>query len=134
MMCMRLFAPALAVVVIASGCGGGDRPSSGARPSSTAAISIIEPEHNATIDTDTLTVRTELTGGTISSEVSTNLTPDEGHVHVKIDGKTLTLNSGLEEEIDAPEPGSHLLEVEFVASDHGPFNPRVLDTITFEVT
>ena len=27
-------------------------------------------------------------------------------------------------------PGPHLLEVEFAASDHGPFNPRVIERVT----
>lgn len=29
--------------------------------------------------------------------------------------------------------GSHLLEVEYVAADHGPFNPRVLAVTRFTV-
>jgi hypothetical protein len=30
-------------------------------------------------------------------------------------------------------PGQHLLRVEFVASDHAPFDPRVFQQVTFTV-
>jgi hypothetical protein len=30
-------------------------------------------------------------------------------------------------------PGQHLLKVEFVASDHAPFDPRVIAAVAFEV-
>ncbi|HEY3208529.1 MAG TPA: hypothetical protein VGL18_01855 [Actinomycetota bacterium] len=30
-------------------------------------------------------------------------------------------------------PGRHVLEAEFVAADHGPFNPRVRTSVAFRV-
>jgi hypothetical protein len=80
-----------------------------------------------------VTVRVELTGARLIEEVSTDLAPDEGHIHLSLDGETITLLGTLEEVIPDVPPGPHLLEVEFVAADHGPFNPRVLQTVSFEV-
>jgi hypothetical protein len=65
--------------------------------------------------------------------VSQDLTSDEGHVHVSIDGKIISQTFGLDEKVKAPAKGRHLLQAEFVAKDHGPFSPRVLDAVTFTV-
>ena len=52
--------------------------------------------------------------------------------HLKLDGQTITLLGGLEETVTGIEPGQHVIEAEFVAADHGPFDPRVLSQVTFE--
>jgi hypothetical protein len=85
------------------------------------------------VDGPTVEVAVELTGATLIEEVTTDISPDEGHVHLSLDGETISLLAGLEETIKRVEPGTHLLEVEFVAGDHGPFEPRVLQSVTFEV-
>jgi hypothetical protein len=120
------------------GAGGGasPQPTAAVRPASTAKVAILEPEPGATVDANDVTVRLELTGATVVEQVSTNLQPDEGHIHLVLDGQTLTLLGSLEESLneltEGPlEPGPHLLEVEFVAADHGPFNPRVISTVSF---
>jgi hypothetical protein len=105
------------------------------RPSSTATITIVAPEAAAALDGKTLKVRLELDGGHIVKQVTTkNLTPDEGHVHVSVDGELLTQTFGLSQKLKMPKPGKHLLQAEFVAKDHGPFSPRVLNAVNFTVT
>jgi hypothetical protein len=54
-------------------------------------------------------------------------------MHLRLDGRTITLLGSLEEDIPGVTPGPHLLEAEFVASDHGPFSPRVISSVTFTV-
>ena len=75
---------------------------------------------------DTLDVVMTLTGGTIVDATSTTLTPDTGHVHLSLDGKLVSMTYGLVQEIPLAglAPGRHTLEAEFVAADHGPFDPR----------
>lgn len=102
------------------------------RPSSTGSIAIVAPTPGQVVEGD-VRVRVELTGATLIEEVSTDLAPDEGHIHLSLDGETVTLLGSLDEVIPDVPPGPHLLEVEFVAADHGPFNPRVLQTVSFEV-
>lgn len=65
-------------------------------------------------------------------QTSTNLEPDEGHLHLRLDGKLLSMTLGLIETIDVT-PGPHVVEIEFVANDHLPFDPRVLAAVPFTV-
>src|SRR5687768_10032696 len=58
------------------------------RPSSTGTITVLEPRAGATVAVGDVTVRIDLEGATISEVVSTDLTPDEGHIHVALDGTT----------------------------------------------
>ena len=125
---------AIAVTLLAASCGNGGGTTAKERPRSTGKITIVEPHAGDVITKKTFTVRLDLDGGRIVDIVSQDLTPDEGHVHVSVDGKIITQTFGLTQKIDTPkEEGSHLLQAEFVAKDHGPFNPRVLSTVTLEV-
>jgi hypothetical protein len=78
----------------------------------------------------TVPVRILLTGGRIVAQTSTNITPSEGHIHLIVDGKVVSMTYGVDQDI-AVTKGRHLLEAEFVASDHFPFNPRVLSSAVF---
>ena len=137
----RRIAPTAAALALAlAGCGGGsqdgggggDSASPGARPASTAHIEIVSPKPGEVIKGDTVTVQVELTGAKLVKRASTDIKPDEGHLHIALDGQTISLLAGLQETIDV-DPGTHLLEVEFAASDHGPFDPRVITSVTFTV-
>ena len=69
----------------------------------------------------------------IVEAASTDLTPDTGHVHLRLDGKLISMTYGLVQEVDLTTlaAGDHALEAEFVAADHGPFSPRVTTTVHF---
>ena len=95
---------------------------------------ILEPKAGETVEGKSLSVSLELEGGRIVKQVTTkNLTPDEGHVHVSVDGELLTQTFGLSQELKMPKRGKHLLQAEFAAKDHGPFDPRVLNAVSFTV-
>jgi hypothetical protein len=66
-------------------------------------------------------------------QTTTELSPDEGHLHVLLDDTLISMTEGLEQRIRDVEPGLHRLTVEFVATDHAPFDPRVVAVTTFEV-
>ena len=129
-------APVLLVVALAFvACGGSAKPkaspsSSTARPSSTAVLAIVSPKEGDTVATSGVNVKISLTGAHIVPAGSRALRPDEGHVHLRVDGITITLFGGLEVSTGMLKPGPHLIEVEFAASDHGPFNPRVIQRVT----
>ena len=131
---MRAFRVALVLVTALSvACGEGERPPA-ARPSSPVKVSILEPAVGAMLTGDTLRVSVELDGGTIVKEASRDLTPTtEGHLHVSVDGAILSQTYGETQSLEMPEPGNHLLQVEFVAKDHGPFDPRLIESAPFEV-
>jgi hypothetical protein len=103
-------------------------PTAAARPRSTATLTLIQPQPNSVVTQTTLHVEFQLTGGRIVQVVSKNLTPDTGHIHLSIDGHVVSMNYKLSEDVSMQPfaPGPHLLQGEFVAVDHAPFNPRVI--------
>ncbi|MEX0985451.1 MAG: DUF6130 family protein [Actinomycetota bacterium] len=109
-------------------------PSPGPRPSSTARLKIAEPRAGEVVVDDIFALRIDLSNASLTDESTTDLRPDVGHLHVMLDGRLLTMTSGTEQELDASAlaPGPHTLEVEFVAADHAPFDPRVTASVTFE--
>ena len=131
---------ALALACSASACGGegdGPTPSAGAtsdRPTSSAELSIASPENGDRVSGDSVRLEIDLQGAEIVDQTSTDLQPDEGHLHVVLDGALVSMTSGTSQRLSDLTPGEHLLQVEFVANDHAPFDPRVLAAVTFEVT
>jgi Family of unknown function (DUF6130) len=115
--------------------GGGASPTatSGERIATTASLEVLEPQPGATIPADEVTVRVRVDGARIIEEATTDLSPDEGHIHLIVDGELVNLLGGTEERLTGLEPGPHVLQVEFVAGDHGPFFPRVIEVVTFTV-
>ena len=80
-------------------------------------------------------VRVAVAGATVltTGAASRDVRPDTGHVHLAVDGTTVTLLAGLTYDIKDLTPGNHILQAEFAAADHGYFDPRVLATATFTV-
>jgi hypothetical protein len=128
----------LVVVAGATACDGGDggpspTPTQGARPASTATLSIVSPKNGQVVRGEAVDVRADLEGARVVQTTSTTLRPDEGHLHVILDDSLVTMTADLETHLADLTPGRHLLQVEFVASDHAPFNPRVIAKVSFEV-
>jgi hypothetical protein len=103
------------------------------RPSSPARLSILSPRNGQVIHGSTVPVRLKLKDAKVVKPVSTHITGRKGHIHIRLDGKIISMNYGLNETIHKVSPGTHTLQVEFVASDHLPFDPRVLKEVAFEV-
>jgi hypothetical protein len=78
-------------------------------------------------------VRLELVGGKIVSQTTNRIQGDEGHIHLLVDGKLVAMNYGLRERLPQLPPGQHVVQVEFVAADHAPFDPRILTQAAFQV-
>ena len=135
----RLALAALAVVLLgACSSGGGSTATPApttlvARPSSTARLSILTPRNGQTLNRRASEVRLELAGARIVSHTTTRIRPDQGHIHLLVDGKLVAMNYGLDERLPDLTPGQHLVQVEFVAADHAPFVPRVLTQAAFTV-
>jgi hypothetical protein len=121
----------------AGGTAGGPSPSPAgpaARPSSTAKLTILSPRNGQSVDRPAPEVHLGLRGATIVSHSSTRVRPDQGHIHLLVDGRLVAMDYGLDERLPRLSPGQHLLQVEFVAADHAPFDPRVLTQAAFRVT
>ena len=129
----------LALALVAAACSkGAAQPRSttpGPRPSSTAHIQILAPTngqvfHGTSVD---VPVKVALTGAKIVPATTSHIVPDEGHIHVYLDNQIATMNFSLTGDVPNVPPGLHVLKVEFVASDHQPFDPRVIVQVAFQV-
>jgi hypothetical protein len=135
----RLALATLAVVLLGACSSGGDSTltptptTTAARPTSTAKLTILTPRNGQTISRRASEVRLDLTGAKIVSHTTTRIRPDQGHIHLLVDGKLVAMNYGLNERLPTLGPGQHLVQVEFVAADHAPFDPRVLTQAAFTV-
>ena len=95
------------------------------RPASTGALTIVSPTPNESVTVPNVHVVIGLEGATIVSATTTDIRPDQGHIHLYVDNNLVSMNYGTTQDLPAA-PGTHILHAEFVASDHVPFNPRVV--------
>ena len=109
-------------------------PSSTPRPRSTATLAIVRPQPNTIVTATSLHVEFQLTGGRIVAVTSKDLTPDTGHIHLSIDGRLISMNYQLSQDVSMQPfaAGPHIVQGEFVAVDHAPFNPRVITKVIIE--
>jgi hypothetical protein len=128
---------ALGLAACSSGNGGSAQPAAttavAARPSSPARLTIETPGNGQTVRQRRPEVRLELVGGRIVNQTTTRVQGNEGHIHLLVDGKLVTMNYGLRQRLPQLAPGQHVVQVEFVAADHAPFEPRVLTQAAFQV-
>jgi len=121
---MRGASIALAAAMMLGACGGPSPSPSLTRPSSPAKITILSPTAGESVQGATVHVVLSLTGAKIVKQTTTKIRPDEGHVHLYVDNVLVSMNYGLEQDLQV-HPGTYVLRAEFVAADHAPFSPRV---------
>lgn len=136
----RMIAIAMTMALALAACGGSDdgegtgaTASTGDRPSSTAKLSIVAPMVGQVVHGTNVDLRVKLQGAKLVPATTTHIVPDEGHLHVILDDTLISMTEGLEQTIPDVAPGEHRIMVEFVASDHAPFDPRVVSVVAFEV-
>ena len=137
-----------ALLLVAAACGGsggsdgsgGGSGSTGAatggtgpRPTSTGTLTIVSPKNGAVVHGTSVTLTVDLEGAKLVPQTTTDVQPDEGHLHVFLDDSLISMTEGTTQKIPDLTPGVHRLQVEFVASDHAPFDPRVTAAATFDV-
>lgn len=124
-----------AVAIGVTSGGSGARPVR-VRPVSTARVQILAPVPDQSIVGTTTDLVIRVVGGRIvpPSQVSGALRPDEGHLHVFVDGQLISMTSGLRQQLSNLPGGPHLVRVEFVARDHGSFRTPVVAAVAFRST
>ena len=130
-------AAVMGILVFAAACGMRGKQAAAPvanqpRPRSVATLQILEPLPGTVVTSTKMRVRLALNGGRIIQETTTRLAPDEGHIHLLVDGQIVSMLYGLDQEVDVAK-GAHLLQAEYVANDHFPFNPRVIVVSTIVV-
>ena len=124
---------AVAALALAGSAAPATTTVAAARPSSPAKLTIETPRNGQTVRQARPEVRLNLVGAKIVSQTTTHIQGDEGHIHLIVDGKLVNMNYGLSQRLPQLTPGQHVLQVEFVAADHAPFEPRVLTQAAFQV-
>ena len=139
---MSKLALIVATAFVLAACGSSDDGGSGAtgatapssdRPSSTAKLAIVLPKVGEVVHGSSVDLRVKLQDAKLVPATTTHIVPDEGHLHVILDDMLISMTQGLEQTIPDVAPGEHRIMVEFVASDHAPFDPRVVSVVVFEV-
>jgi hypothetical protein len=132
-------AAVVVLALVAGACSSGSTSPGGTtgvptdRISSPAEVQILTPTNGEVIHGSTVAVKVKLTGARIVPTTTTNIVPTEGHLHLYLDDQIESMNFTTSATIPDVSSGLHALKVEFVASDHLPFDPRVIAQVAFEV-
>ena len=133
---MKRIAAMVALALVGfTGCGSEKKssaPSLPDRPATDARIQIVAPIPNQETGPD-VTVQVKLIGAKEVPQVSGPVKPDEGHIHVSLDGAVVAMAYGDTQTLKALTPGQHSVQVDFVAVDHLPFKNRVTAAVLFTV-
>ena len=120
------------VVFGLAACSGGSSTGTSTRPRTGATLVIVSPTPNE-VTGPNVAVQFEVEGATVSLPAKNKLSPNEGHIHVSVDGKLVVMSYGTTTELNGLTPGLHTLQAEFVANDHLPFANRVMAVALFTV-
>jgi hypothetical protein len=143
----RMVSVVLALCFLEAACSGGGSPdrtstpsptipsyNPSARPSSPAVLKILEPKNGQVVHGTSTELKMSLQNAKIVPATTTHIVGTQGHVHVILDNKLVSMTYGLKQTLGNLTPGTHLLRAQFVASDHAPFNPPVFaQAVTFTV-
>ena len=131
----RLAVPvAVTMAATLTACGGKSSTSASRRPTTSARLQIVSPKPNEVTGPDP-TLQLNLIGARVvpASQVKGRLRGDEGHIHVLVDGKLVSMAYGTTQDLHGLSPGAHSVQTEFVATDHLPFANRVVAAVLFQV-
>ena len=132
----RVIAWLMPVLLIALPACGDDKKSSAPkvteRPATPARIRIVAPTPNQETGPN-VTVEVELIGAREVPQQSGEVKPDEGHIHIMLDGAVVAMTYGDSQTFSNLTPGQHSVQVDFVAVDHVPFRNRVTAGVLFTV-
>jgi hypothetical protein len=124
----------MALFVTNCGSSSSGRTAIPVRPSTAATLQILAPTPNAhTGSRVRVSLRLDHAHLVPATQVGGILRPDEGHIHLSLDGQLVAMPSQLTDPLPLLRAGGHTVEAEFVASDHLPFADRVVAAVTFTV-
>jgi hypothetical protein len=115
-------------------CGGSSRPAvtQTTRPTTHATLTIVSPSANE-VTGSSIVLKFAVQGATVSPPNKLLLVPNEGHIHVSLDGKLVQMAYSVSAKITGLAPGVHTVQAQFVANDHLPFADPVAATVLFTV-
>ena len=106
----------------------------GHRPATPVKIVLLSPTSGEVVHGTTLVVRVSVTGGTVTTVTTGDITPTKGHVHLYLNNQLIYMSYTLSQPITVKPGLPYSMYAEFVAQDHYPFSPRdVTPTVFFTV-
>jgi len=106
----------------------------GHRPSTPVKITLLSPTNGEVVHGTSLLVKVSITGGTITSVTTSDITPTKGHVHLYLNNQLIYMSYTLQQLITVKPGLEYSMYAEFVAQDHYFFDPRdVTPTVFFTV-
>jgi hypothetical protein len=125
----------LLLLIALTACGEDKKssaPKGPQRPATPARIQIVAPTPNQETGPD-VTVQVKLIGAREVPQQAGEVKPDEGHIHVSLDGAVVAMAYQDTQLLKELTPGQHSVQVDFVAVDHLPFRNRVTAGVLFTV-
>jgi hypothetical protein len=133
---LRAIAWLMPLLLLAASACGEDKKSSAPkgpeRPVTPARIQIVAPTPNQETGPN-VTVGVKLIGAREVPQQAGEVKPDEGHIHVSLDGAVVAMAYQDTQVLNDLKPGQHSVQVDFVAVDHLPFRNRVTAGVLFTV-
>lgn len=125
-----LVASVLIVFAVACGSSGVQ----GSRPTTPAILQIVSPTPNEVTGSNVV-LQMKLTNAVVvpPGQAGGKIVPTQGHIHVALDGKLISLAAGTSYQVTGLTAGTHTLQASFVASDHLPFANEVVTAVIFTV-
>ena len=125
------------LLVALAGCSSDKKssaPGVADRPTTSARVQILSPTPFQETGPD-VTVQVKLIGAkeVPQAQATGPLNPDEGHIHISLDGVIKAMAYGESQQLTGLTPGHHSVQVDFVAVDHVPFRNRVTAAVEFIV-
>ena len=139
---LKRFALLATAVTLLAACGSAASPSGSLstpspspalanRPSSPAHIWFISPPGSETVTGTVLHIDVGISGAQLTTSTSTHITPTLGHIHLYTDHTLTYMNYKPTLDLPVVPGATYAIYAEFVATDHFPFNPRVITPTIF---
>ncbi len=139
---LKRFALLAATVTLLAACGAAASPSASPptasqspvlanRPASAAHIWFISPPGSETITGTVLHIDVGISGAQLTTSTSTNITSTLGHIHLYTDHALTYMNYKPTLDLPVVPGATYAIYAEFVATDHFPFNPRIITPTIF---
>lgn len=132
----RLLATLLlvAIAVVIAGCSAPtpSTPSGGSGSATPPTMKLVKPTSGETLPAGDVVVEVETTGHEFVMPSNTNVA-GQGHVHFTLDDEPFEMSVEPSYTFKDVAPGTHKLRAELVQNNTEPFDPPIVEEITFEV-
>ena len=104
------------------------------RPTSPVKITLVTPTNGEVVHGSTVHIVVAISGGTVTPQYSTHISPTVGHVHLYFDNQLVYMSYTLHQDLPVQPGFTYTMYAEWVAADHFPFSPRdVTPPVIFHV-